>query len=132
MCFTLLTKEKTKKAAIAKHMKIAKKDIKVWKIVKSSYKKDYFTSLYREFKYKRGYHYSLSKEMSPYITDNWGCSEKVVLIIDRGFHSYIRKDGNRMHYGIDSIVVAFYIPKGAKYFKDNLNGEYVSDQIVLY
>lgn len=93
----------------------AKEDITVYKVVLKSN-----TSFWRHFKYKANTLYRLRKKLK--VSPIWG-------EIHLGFHSYstMRKANAEVCNGTK--IVAFTIPKGAKYYHNPDHMEYVSSSI---
>lgn len=108
MCFMIPNHDKSKEYT-------AKEDITVYKVI---FKDN--SSQYRYFQYKPNTTYRLRKKL------------KIINVkfIYEGFHSYIDKKNNKhMVVGNSHKIVKFVIPKGAKYYINKMNGEYVSTSI---
>ena len=124
MCLTIKG-FRTRKEAREFQPFIAKKDIKVYKVLNV-----FDCSPYRNFKYEKGYHYStkFTKYFSRWV--NW------VIRINSGLHAYrsfTKAEENRSnnYYPSDYKVVTMYIPAGSKYYK-GINGDIVSDNLIWY
>lgn len=105
MCLTLINEE----------LHTASRDILVYKIISNDN-----SSYHREFPYEPNTLYRLRKALKPV----WG-------EVFRGFHayiSYIGYDGNRHFIPNRAKIVAFIVPKGAKYYLGH-HGEIVSTSI---
>lgn len=95
----------------------AKEDIVCYKIIKKNNK-----SLFQRFKYSPNTTYRLKKKLK---------FEKDVYAqrsIERGFHSYCEHDRIDNFYS-NAKIVQMIIPKGAKYYKNTGDNEYVSTSI---
>ena len=101
--------------------KKAKEDIVCYKTLTSD-----MNSMYKTFKYKPNTTYRLWNWMF------WQLKKKDAYdSIHKGFHSFIKYQSainDAEHYSL-VLVVEFIIPKGARYFINEGNGEYVSNKI---
>jgi len=127
MCFVVERKNSSKK--------IAKRNIGCYKIVKGDYTNS-VSSLYYNFKYSFNFTYNTSFgfDLDSYL----GCDTKKQEIkykyINEGFHSYTMKacaDYLKPAHTSWKKFVKCIIPKGATYFYNSINGEYVSDKIII-
>lgn len=100
--------------------KVAKKDIKCWKVLNKD-----FTAQYRNYKYSPG----LQPKVEMGITK---C--RYTMYGDVGYHSFTTESFARDECNSNEIVVEFTIPKGTKYYigyYTNINDNYISEQIKL-
>lgn len=114
---------------------IAKKDIKVYKILENLNKnKTTGYSPFKYMKYKKGFQYTESHfnmNIEEYYTSLYE------LCINQGLHAYIKKnsEGLKCHLSQFSYsspeIIEMYIPKGSKYFLGK-DGEIVSDNLIWY
>lgn len=134
-------------------VKIARTDIKVWKLVRTDY-----TSLFQEFQYEKD---KLNKtiitllgpnniwsafdsvdvrwlnEHHPYWTnivyDDMKDKSEKLICINRGFHATLTKKrlGSIDYIKRNGIAVKCTIPAGAEYYKDETNC-IVSNQIIVH
>ena len=132
-------------------VKIAKRDIPVWKLLKPD-----LSTVYQPFKYERGKDYeteikfldnddewqpfdgNVRKSLNERFPD-WEFSgdsvREEMLCITEGFHAFVQKKKaiNKLDFGTmarycGAIEVKFIIPKGAEYYKD-FTGQIVSNKI---
>jgi len=125
MCLKVDKKFKTRKEARNFKPLIAKKEIKVYKILDTENTSPYFT-----FTYDKGYQYS--SNFSKYIEENYGWKIK----INKGLHSFIDyKNAKERKYCFlypESFkIITMYIPKGSKYYLGD-DGDIVSDNLIWY
>lgn len=95
-----------------KKVKIAKKNIRCWKV--GEVHKTYFLSRYWDFRYSFG---KLYKRKYLTVRDS---------VISRGFHSYSQKGDIFIGEIIEAVI-----PRGARYYYDPTNHEYVSNKIKI-
>ncbi len=120
MCFVIRSEKKPK-------VKIAKKDIRVYKVIGSSGHGIYYNLMGRRdtiIQWKKGYLYKDKIGRLKLFFDLWEINE--------GLHSFKkRKDANELVISSHGrTIVIMYIPKGAKYYE---NGhQYLSNQLVWY
>ncbi len=126
MCLTIY-KIKTKKelARVKSLPKIAKRAIKVFKVLKEE-----GVSKYRGFHYQRGNHY-YQEGKQKFTFDIGGYKGNWVLHINQGLHSYNTIERAKEELGWYERVVTMYIPRGSQYYR-NHDGELVSDQLIWY
>lgn len=96
-------------------IEIAKKPIKVYKVIKLDNK-----SLYQDFQYQPDTLYRLRKALAYTRVGDYGYE------FDAGFHAY--RDVNNLYYSYRNKVVEFTIPKGARFIIGQYN-EIVSTSI---
>jgi hypothetical protein len=98
-------------------LKTAETDVECWKILKEGYK-----SKYKNYIYKKGVLNPLVKLYK----DSW-------YEINQGYHSYRSEEKARNNFNFlpdRYMICKFIIPAGTHYYA-NVNGEYVSEQIML-
>ena len=109
MCFIIHPKYR--------EMKTAKRNIPCYKEGARSYDQKTFLPRFHYYRYNLG---QLNK-----IEGEWPLL--IFSEIHKGFHSYSNKNRlSRLHVGVKCII-----PKGAHYFYNPENQEYVSDQIIV-
>lgn len=126
MCLFVKGSEKlSKKEAIEKLKKIAKKDITVYKVMIRTGERGVYKGYYQShFKYKSGYHYYQDgKEAHFTFSKEKGKS----LLVDRGLHSFKFDPGK--NWG-NIVTLECTIPKGATYYEGDFN-EYVSNELII-
>jgi len=109
--------------------RLAKRDITCYKKLKNDLRPEYDYNY--AFKYKLNTLFNDSKEIDILeITDG---SFEDDIIINKGFHSYIKKPYIKKPYNLynfySTTTVKCIIPKGAYYYKNKT--EYVSDKIKI-
>ena len=131
MCLIVNERFQTREEAIVASHKplIAKKDITVYKglrrMIKGLYsKKERWLTPYKNFEFEKGYHYYQDNDtfgiyysFSDY---HWR------IVIGAGLHACTKKARAREH---SKNVFKMVVPKGAKYFLNNL-GEIVSTELI--
>lgn len=119
MCFNVHHKHK--------NIKTAKKDIICYKIFFKHKNKKYFESIVQGFKYEKGclyYEKGLNKDSK--IKAESGRRNDFIEI---GLHSYDSTNNFRLTIFSWDYLVKCIIPKGAKYYYNPEEGEYVSDHL---
>lgn len=118
---------------LAKEYKlIAKKDIVVYKVVRSAYipekQKTILFSLHKGFKYEEGFHYyQKGKKFGFY--KGWNGFQ-----VHQGLHSFVHKP---RFIGYGQVILKCIIPKGSTYYSNNCSWlsknekEYVSDNLII-
>lgn len=105
---------------------IAKKDIKVYKILYKINKK--FLTPYKFFRMEEGYHYiQTGKKFKVFL--NWGM---YLYRIEKGLHAYTTLKEARRNLFEYSVIVEMIVPKGSEYFIDKINKEICSDNLIWY
>lgn len=114
-------------------VKIAKREIKVYKALETEYLDYGYTSPFNHFEYKEGYHYSEdSLEVKPG-TFGWGTHTQYVAKVEKGLHAYtsLRWAKREWEGYTDMIFVEMYIPEGAEYLEGD-DSEIVSTELIWY
>lgn len=113
-----------------KHVKIAKKEIKVYKILRTSGKSPYI-----DFKYDKRWWYNVKK--FKYAKDySWSTFN---IVVYDGLHAFITKKAAKLHFKKyfyclqlkNYQIVEMYIPKGAKYILGT-DDEIVTTDLIWY
>jgi hypothetical protein len=124
MCLITKKKFRSRVEALAYKPTIAKKDIKVYKVL---WKHSHGSS-YRGFKYEKGNEYYQTGK--PFTKTYSRFSKK--LIISRGLHAWITKeDAIRRHNRSLHVIVEMVIPKGSMYYLGD-NDDIVSNRLIWY
>lgn len=125
MCLRIWTKSLEKAIALRGKPQIATKDIKVWKMmrVEKEGRKNVYTSPFRGFTYKKGFHYYQEGKAFSFAIDG------PTLEIHQGLHAYRDKTAAISAGWWNCNPVRMIIPKGAKYYANEI--EIVSDQLVF-
>lgn len=109
--------------------KIAKKDIKVYKILGKIDKK--FLTPYRSYRMNEGYHYiQTGKKFGVFLS-----SGMYPYRIEKGLHAYTTLNAaidQKYHGLISQIIVEMIIPKGSEYFIDKIGKQICSDNLIWY
>lgn len=125
--------------------RVAKKDIKVNKVLIYNYYTNNFHSPYYDFIWVRGVLYEQKlnvnvmtngedKVLYYYIKEGFHSGKNMRRKVEeyRGMHYIIYANNNLLFHHVTNkyIICDFIIPKGAEYYM-NSNGDYVSDKIVF-
>lgn len=128
------SKEKKYEYCINNIFQIAKKDIKVYKILSLENRTPYQNFLIE----KNTHYYQTDKKFSISI-ETWRTTTKYTkyqirnwLEVDEGLHAYLKHPKNSWYYGTVYKVVKAIIPKGSLYLINNGNTEIVSDNLIFY
>lgn len=131
------------------NVKIATKDITVWKLLRSDLSAPYFNFKYEKGKtYKTEFTYvgkfddiiPFNDDASNFLNENYDgwyengndVRDKLICVAE-GFHAFIKKKDaidNMDTYFSDETIVKFTIPEGAEYIKDE-HGLIVANQIKM-
>jgi hypothetical protein len=125
------SKEKKYEYCINNIFQIAKKDIKVYKILSLENRTPYQNFLIE----KNTHYYQTDKKFSISIETfrNWReLLPNTKLEVDEGLHAYLKHPKNSWYYGNRNKVVKAIIPKGSLYLINNGNTEIVSDNLIFY
>lgn len=117
----------------------ADSNIKVYKIVTKTSRKNMVNSLYRGYTYKIGKLFEMEKRIIPGLVLSSANGKSYA--IKEGFHSYAtfakatRKFEEIITYDLNSsvnmfVIVECIIPEGSRYYINN-EGEVVSDKIII-
>ena len=106
---------------------IASEDIVCWKVLRKKTKDGYGASfnglIHKYFFYKPG----ILQEQIPLRIQEGFCNRE----IHEGYHSYQTKSEGLFSCGPMEAVYKFIIPKGTRYYKNDVDREYVSESIMM-
>lgn len=119
MCLNIKVKDGKGVTYLRKNPTIARRDITVYKRLYSTGK-----APYRDFYYKKGFHYYQEGEPFSFIRN--GSFVKV----REGLHAFVsEKRASESWVGVKTVKMI--IPKGSKYYRGD-NGDIVSDNLIWY
>jgi len=102
---------------------IAKKDIKVYKVLGTNN-----ISPYRKMLYEKNFEYTEHQPFTYYCSDELGAH---ALYLRQGLYSFTRKSTAKNSLRFDRKIVEMIIPKGAQYFK-GVGSTIVSNKLIWY
>jgi len=110
--------------------KIAKKEIKVYKVL-DAVEGEYF-SPYKCFQYHKGYQYT-TKMSTSFYSISWLNEINYYFKVEEGLHAYRNvSEIKRLYcFGEREVIVEMYIPVGAEYYIGD-DGDIVSTDLIWY
>lgn len=123
MCLTIRGFKTRRKASEFKPL-IAKEDIRVYKNLTQNNKSPYY-----DFKYEKGYHYSVTKLTKNCVFSYIMCSWRIN--IEKGLHTYKQLNTAINNRDKEEKTVIMYIPKNSVYYL-GANGDIVSNNLIWY